>query len=175
MKRVTLTAVCLAVALPVGGAALAQQNHQHGQIAETQAGQSATMQADGGHMMQKMQNHMKMMEAMMDGSKMGRHTPMGREFMDMLDMDGDGNATSEEARAQLQKVLEENDTGGDGSLNISEFENFHSRLVREKMVDRFQHLDADGSGEITAEEIVAPAENIEQKQRKMKKRHSMQE
>ncbi len=175
MKYTSLATVGLIVALTTGGAALAQQHSQHGQGSGSQSNQSSVMQSQSGHMVQMMQKHMKMMGAMMDGSKMGQHTPMGREFMGMLDMDGDGSTTSEEARTQLQKILKENDTDGDGSLNISEFEDFHSRLIREKMVDRFQHLDADGSGAITAEEIVSPAENIERKQRKMKNMHSMQE
>lgn len=175
MKRFTLAVVGLAIATISAGAGLAQQSHQHGQQSDPQADQSATNQPDRGAMMQMMQKHPKMMDAMMDSGMMGKHPPLGQEFMKMLDMNDDGNTTSEEARAQLQKILEENDTDGDGSLSISEFENFHSRLIREKMVDRFQHLDADGNGAVTAEEIIAPAENIERKQRKMKKMHSMQE
>ncbi len=175
MNRLSTMIVGFVIATSSAGASLAQQNHQHGQQAAPESNQIATMQSGEAHMKQMMQKHMKMMGAMMDGSKMGQHTPMGREFMGMLDMDGDGSTTSEEARTQLQKILKENDTDGDGSLNISEFEDFHSRLIREKMVDRFQHLDADGSGAITAEEIVSPAENIERNQSKMKKMHSMQE
>ncbi len=175
MKRLTLTVAGLAMATVSADAGFAQQGHQHGQQADIQADQSATLQADGGGMMKMMQMHSKMMGAMMDSGQMGRHSLLGNEFMNMLDMNGDGNKTSQEARDQLQNILEENDADGDGSLNISEFENFHSRLIREKMVDRFQYLDADGNGAVTAEEIIAPAENIERKQRKMKEMNSMQE
>ena len=162
MKYTSLATVGLIVALTTGGAALAQQHSQHGQGSGSQSNQSSVMQSQSGHMVQMMQKHMKMMGAMMDGGK------MGPEFMNMLDMNSDGKTTPEEARTQLQKVLNESDLDGDGMLSIGEFEIFHSRMIREKMVDRFQHLDADGNGAITAEEIVSPADKIEQKQRKMK-------
>ncbi len=162
MKYTSLATVGLIVALTTGGAALAQQHSQHGQGSGSQSNQSSVMQSQSGHMVHMMQEHMKMMGAMMDGGK------MGPEFMNMLDMNSDGKTTPEEARTLLQKVLNESDLDGDGTLSIGEFETFHSRMIREKMVDRFQHLDADGNGAITAEEIVSPAYKIEQKQRKMK-------
>lgn len=40
----------------------------------------------------------------------------------------------------------------------------HSRLIRETMVDRFQHLDADGDGQVTRDEMTAPAKKIERMQ-----------
>ena len=169
MKHTSLAIAGLVVALTTGGAALAQQQNQHEHGSSSQSDQSSVMQPQSDHMMQMMQKHLKMKGAMMEGGK------MGPEFMNMLDTNSDGKTTSEEARTQLQNILNESDLDGDGSLSISEFEDFHSRLIREKMVDRFQHLDADGSGAITAEEFVSPAENIERNQSKMKKMHSMQE
>ena len=95
--------------------------------------------------------------------------------MAMPDANGDGKTTAEEARAQLQKVLEINDANGDSNVSIDEFEAFHIRMSREKIVNLFQHLDAYGDGAITAVEITSPAEKIQHKQRKMKKTHASQE
>lgn len=41
------------------------------------------------------------------------------------------------------------------------------------MVDRFQHLNADGDKAITPEEIVSPDDKIERKQRKVKVRNGI--
>ena len=40
------------------------------------------------------------------------------------------------------------------------------------MVDRFQHLDADGDGRVTREEMTAPAETLERMHR-MRQMHRM--
>ncbi len=85
-----------------------------------------------------------------------------------LDADGDGTVTPEEMRSQLQAKLAEYDSDGDGTLSIAEFETLHSAMIREMMVDRFQHLDADGDGAVTAEEMAAPADMME----RMQKMHS---
>jgi hypothetical protein len=37
-------------------------------------------------------------------------------------------------------------------------------MIREIMVDRFQHLDADGDGSVTSEEMMAPADMMERMQ-----------
>ncbi len=93
---------------------------------------------------------------MMSGGNMGG-------FTNMLDLDanGDGTLTSEEARAGLQALLEKYDTNADGSLSLSEFEGLHSATIREQMVDGFQMLDNDGDGQVTADEITAPADRME--------------
>lgn len=98
------------------------------------------------------------------GMGMGMMGPGGMGsagMMNLLDEDGDGDVTPEEARAVLEGLLAEYDADGDGTLSIDEFETLHSALVRSTMVDRFQHLDADGDGEVTAEEITAPADRME--------------
>jgi Ca2+-binding EF-hand superfamily protein len=69
--------------------------------------------------------------------------------------------TPEELRTQLQAKLAEYDGNGDGSLSITEIEILHSAMIREAMVDRFQYLDADGDGAVTAEEMTAPATKME--------------
>ena len=120
-------------------------------------------------MMEGMDGMMDMMQRMhgnmMGGGMMGVMGPMGGGMTKMLDADGDGKVTPEEMRTQLQAKLAEYDGDGDGSLSIAEFETLHSAMIREMMVDRFQHLDADGDGSITAEEMTAPADKMERMQK----------
>ncbi len=112
-------------------------------------------------MMQRM--HGNMMGMMGDGM-MGAMGPMNGGMMQMFDADGNGTVTPEELRTQLQAKLTEFDGDGDGTLSIAEFETLHSAMIREMMVDRFQDLDADGDGAMTADEMVAPANMMERMQ-----------
>ncbi len=106
-----------------------------------------------------MRGQMMQMMRMMQG-----HGGMGGGAMGymkkLLDTNGDGKITPEEARAALEALLAEYDANGDGTLSIDEFETLHSAVIRERMVDRFQKLDADGDGKITAEEMTAPVERF---------------
>ncbi|SDL74445.1 EF-hand domain-containing protein [Aliiruegeria lutimaris] len=88
---------------------------------------------------------------------------MGTVFGD-LDADGDGTVTPDEARAGMQAALAQYDSNGDGTLSLDEFEALHSSTIRPMMVDRFQALDADGDGQVTKEEIAAPADWMAQMQ-----------
>ncbi|MCS6622353.1 calcium-binding protein [Roseibacterium beibuensis] len=88
----------------------------------------------------------------------------GMGMMADLDADGDGVVTPEEAQSGLGSLLSDYDADGDGTLSIAEFETLHSALIRATMVDRFQHLDADGDGRITAEEMQAPAAQMQRMQ-----------
>ncbi|RKF12312.1 calcium-binding protein [Roseovarius spongiae] len=127
------------------------------------------MQGSGPGMKGDMSGMMQMMKKMhrMHGGMMGDkgHGMMGGAMMQMFDADGDGTMTPEELRTGLQAKLTEYDSDGDGALSIEEFEALHSAMVREIMVDRFQHLDADGDGSITAEEMTAPADKMERMQK----------
>jgi Ca2+-binding EF-hand superfamily protein len=111
-------------------------------------------------MMQRM--HGSMMGGGITGGMgpIGGMGPMGLGLMQMFDADGDTTATPEEMGAQLQAKLTEYDSDGDGTLSIAEFETLHSAMFRETMVDRFQYLDADGDGAVTAEEMTAPAKKM---------------
>ena len=114
---------------------------------------------------------MGMMGGQMGMGMMGPGGPMGgmtafprMGMMADLDADGDGFVTPEEARTGLGSLLSEYDADGDGTLSIAEFETLHSALIRETMVDRFQHLDADGDGRVTEEEMLAPAAQMQRMQ-----------
>ena len=170
MTRKTLFATAVLAATAIGGTAFADSNHGHG--AKDGPGDRAGMMMQGGpgmmgdmggmtgmtHMMQRMHG------GMMAGGMMGGMGPMGGPMMQMFDADGDGTVTPEEMRAQMQAKLTEYDSNGDGALSIAEFETLHSAMIREMMVDRFQYLDADGDGSVTAEEMTAPADMMERMQ-----------
>ncbi|MFV1878088.1 EF-hand domain-containing protein [Nioella sp.] len=170
MKRTTLLAAIAVTTAAVGGAALADANHGHGGQADvTQV--SGPMQNSGPGMMGMMGGMGGMMDmmrqmhgGMMGGGMMGGMGPMGGSMMQMFDSDGDGTVTAEEMHARLQAQLAEYDSDGDGALSIAEFETLHSAMIREMMVDRFQHLDADGDGSVTSEEMAAPADMMERAQ-----------
>ena len=145
--------------MALGSAALAGHGHGHGGKNDQGAG--------AGHhdMMQNMQRmHSQMMGGgmgMMHGGAGGNDMSMMRPMRDMLDADGDGTVTPDETRAGLQALLSEYDADGDGTLSLSEFETMHSAIIRETVVDRFQFLDDDGDGQVTANEIVKPADRME--------------
>jgi len=95
---------------------------------------------------------------------MGGGAPFIGMAMEQFDTDGDGTVTSQEAHEGLQTLLAEYDADGDEALSLAEFETLHSALIRETMVDRFQFLDDDGDGAVTAAEIVKPADMMERMQ-----------
>ena len=156
MKRNTLLAAMTLAATAFGGAAFADANHGHGGQLGAQGG-AGMMQNGGPGMMANMGGMMDMMKRM-------HGNMMGGGMMQMFDTDGDGTTTPEEMRTRLQAKLSEFDSDGDGNLSITEFEALHSAMIREMMVDRFQHLDADGDGAVTPEEMAAPADRMERMQ-----------
>lgn len=165
MKRNTLLAAMTLAATAFGGAALADANHGHGGQPDARGG-AGMMHNGGPGMTGNMGGMMDMMKRMhgnmMGGGMMG--AGMGGGMMQMFDTDGDGTTTPEEMRTQLQAKVSEFDSDGDGNLSITEFEALHSAMIREMMVDRFQHLDADGDGAVTPEEMDAPADRMERMQ-----------
>ncbi len=177
MLRHSFLALSVAAVTAVGGVAYAQSAHGHGSISGP-AGGGMMMQGDGSGMMGDMSAMMQMMNKMhgMHGGMMGGkgHGMMRGAMMQMLDADGDGQVTPQEMREGMQAKLTEYDSDGDGTLSITEFETLHSAMIRETMVDRFQHLDADGDGAITSEEMTKPAKRMERMQ-KMRARMGQQQ
>ena len=105
-----------------------------------------------------MGDHMGMMQMMMKmhGQMMGGmhgHGMMGSKWLAALDADGDGKLSETEIAEGLKARMEAHDADGDGNLSIDEFEALHSGMIRETMVDRFQHFDANGDGSVTPGEI----------------------
>lgn len=179
MKTTAKLAAATAIVMSLGGAALAAGGHGHNR----QDGPAVQSPGAGKHdMMQMMMRMHSMMGAggAMPGmgvmgdrmgmaprmGMMGPGGPMmgGMGMMSNLDVDGDGVVAPDEARTGLGNLLTEHDADGDGTLSIDEFEALHNALIREAMVDRFQHLDADGDGSVTEEEMQAPALRLERMQ-----------
>lgn len=171
MNLRTSIAATAVLVMALGGAATAGNGHGHGGKPESGAG--------AGHhdMMQNMMRmHSQMMGGhgsmpmmgdgmgMMRGGAGGHDMSMMRLMMQRLDADGDGTVTADEARDGLEALLSEYDADGDGTLSLSEFETMHSAIIRETVVDRFQFLDDDGDGQVTANEIVKPADHMERMQ-----------
>lgn len=173
MNMRTSIAGIAVLAMALAGAAAAGSGHGHGGKADRRAGA-------GHHDMMRMHSQMMgghgsmpMMGGdmgMMRGGAGGHDMSMMHSMMGMLDADGDGTVTPDEARQGLQAQLSEYDADGDGTLSLSEFETMHSAIIRETMVDRFQFLDDDGDGQVTANEIVKPADHME---RMRKRREGM--
>ncbi len=100
--------------------------------------------------------------AMMGGHGMMRgHGMMGGYGRVMtFDTDGDGRVTQAEIDKFRGDRLAKFDTDGNGSLTLSEYQKLWLAAMREKMVDRFQDLDADGDAVVTTEEFKRPFVNL---------------
>jgi len=82
---------------------------------------------------------------------MGHHR--GHGMLEKFDANGDGKVTQEEIDAAEADLLARHDTDDKDGLKLEEFEGIWLELNRERMVDRFQNLDADGDGTVTKAEI----------------------
>jgi Ca2+-binding EF-hand superfamily protein len=163
MKRTTLFAIGLIASTVAAGAAVADGAGQRGAGAghgmmQNQPGGLGNM-GDMMQMMQMMHGQM-MSDGIMGGGMMGGGM-MGGGFDAAFDTDGDGAVSPDELRAGLAAQLKEYDADGNGVLSIAEFETLNSATIRNLMVDRFQALDEDGDGQITSDEMVAPAARME--------------
>lgn len=170
MNRTTVLSLALAAMTSLALPALAHGDDH----AKRQGGQGyqhgpGTMMSGQGGMIDMMRMHGQMMggtagSGMMPG--MGGPGMMGGMglMLETFDADGDGQVTPDELRSGLEEKLTEYDADGDDTLSLEEFETLHSDMIREMMVDRFQFLDNDGDAQITAEEIVAPAERMQRMQ-----------
>lgn len=130
---------------------------------------------DGGMMSGDMMSMMKNMHPMMHGGTGGQM--MGGGMMDgdnlSYDSNGDGTTSVEELRDGLLSELTDYDADSNGTLEIGEFEKLHAARIRSQMVDRFQALDEDGDGQVTKEEMTAPADNMQKRMDRQLKSKSM--
>lgn len=164
MKTMTL-ATAVAISLATTGLALADSDHGHGAPQGTD-GAAAPMGGQADMMQAMMRMMMQMHGGMMGGQGSGPADAMGmmdRDMMQMMmgsGMMGAGTAETpdpEALRGMMMMRMGEYDADHNGSLTMAEFESLHGAMMRETMVDRFQHLDADGDGQITDDEMGAPA------------------
>ena len=141
MKTRTLAILSLGAAVLVGGATLA---------ATSQAGNRGGNAGRGLYDLEQ------------QGGMMGGGTGVGMTDRDMqslmsaYDKNGDGKLTQEEVNAGRAARLGAFDTNGDGKLSLGEYKALWLDAMHSRMVDRFQYLDEDGNGLVTADEFTRP-------------------
>jgi hypothetical protein len=147
MNKIKTTAVVFFLSSSAASFAFADAGHGGRDGSSVSA---SPMHNNGNDMMQMMRQ---LHTNMMDGQGMGMGMMMGSGMK--------GFGSSDLFRNIPMSKLAEFDADGNGTLSISEFETLHSALIRESMVDRFQHLDANGDGQITSDVLARPADRRE--------------
>lgn len=71
----------------------------------------------------------------------------------VTDADGDGRITADEIDLARAALVAGADASGDGDISLEEYEAIFVELMRDRLVDSFQALDGDASGQITAPEF----------------------
>lgn len=75
------------------------------------------------------------------------------QMMEKADANGDRALTQEEIDAFRAATVANADASGEGDISLDEFETIYLEMTRERMVDAFQNLDADGDGAVTQAEM----------------------
>lgn len=101
------------------------------------------------------------------GEHCGRHrghehygSGHGGRLLERYDTNGDGVLTQAEIDTAREARRARFDANADGALSLDEYQAMWLDQRRERMVDGFQALDADGNGVITVEEFERPARNV---------------
>ena len=94
----------------------------------------------------------------------GGHGPFGggprAMLMEQFDANEDGKLTKVEIDETVRSRIVGADSNGDGQLDLEEFQPLLVEIMRPKIVDGFQFLDADGDAVITMEEIERPVARL---------------
>ncbi|WP_417317538.1 EF-hand domain-containing protein [Emcibacter sp.] len=92
------------------------------------------------------------------GMGSGMHAPRGA-MRELLDADGDGNVTKQEVAKFHEDRLKQADKNRDGALSSAEFtvmqENIKAEMRKIHERKKFERMDANGDGKVTAEELTA--------------------
>ncbi len=81
-------------------------------------------------------------------------------LMEHFDTNQDGSLTKAEIDESVRTRMVAADSNGDGQLDLDEFQPLLVDIMRPKIVDGFQFLDADGSSAISMEELERPVTRI---------------
>lgn len=90
----------------------------------------------------------------------GHRGGMMREILRQVDANGDRAVTQAEVDTFRTALVIGADESGEGDISLDEFETVYLELTKNRMVDAFQDLDADGDGAITQAEMDARFGNI---------------
>ena len=95
------------------------------------------------------------------------HGPFGGGFgggaaaiVEQFDANQDQRLSTAEIDQGIQSRIAAVDSNGDGNLNLEEFQPLLVEIMKPKIVDGFQFLDADGDTVITPDEIQRPVNRI---------------
>lgn len=94
-----------------------------------------------------------------DRGNRGGRGMMG-QLMKKVDANGDRAVTQTEIDTFRAATVANADASGEGDISLDEFETIYLELTRNRMVDAFQNLDADGDGVVTQAEMDARFGNI---------------
>lgn len=89
------------------------------------------------------------------GGRGGDGPMLGGALLAQADTNDDGTISKQEIDALRSARVTSADANSDGALEIEEFDSLYRELTRERMVDAFQRLDADGNGSVDAAEVDA--------------------
>ena len=81
-------------------------------------------------------------------------------LLDQLDANQDDKLTQAEIDEVLRSRLAGADVNGDGQLSLDEFQPLFVEIMRPRIVDGFQFLDADGDAALTLEEVNRPVARV---------------
>ena len=84
----------------------------------------------------------------------------GIAMFEQVDTDGDGKVTMAEATAFLDDIRNANDSDGNGTIGLQEFEGILLEQARPMIAARFQRLDDNGDGELSDSEIADRVERL---------------
>jgi len=94
------------------------------------------------------------------GGERGRNSRVLSLGALLNDVDGDGTITADEIDLARSALIAGADANGKGDISLEEYQTIFVELMRDRMVDGFQDLDANGSSEITTDEVDAAIARI---------------